>query len=84
VLIPALVVAGGSGFTLAKGRPRPGLVGAKVKRMPLIAANGVLILIPSALVLASKAGAAEFDASFYAVQALELGAGLANIALLGL
>jgi hypothetical protein len=83
LLIPALAAAGGSGFTLAKGR-RAGLVGAKLKRMPLIAANGVLVLIPSALFLAYKAKAAEFDLSFSAVQAIELAAGAANIALLGL
>lgn len=68
---------------MAKGR-RAGLVGAKIRRMALIAANGILVLIPSALFLASKAGAAEFDTSFYAVQALELAAGAANITLLGL
>jgi hypothetical protein len=83
LLIPALAAAGGSGFALAKGR-RGGLVGAKLKRMPLIAANGILVLIPSALFLASKARAGEFDTSFYVVQALELAAGAANIALLGL
>ncbi len=52
--------------------------------MPLIAANGLLILIPSALFLAHKAAAAEFDGAFYAVQALELTAGATNITLLGL
>ncbi len=52
--------------------------------MPYIAANGILILIPSALFLASKAKAAEFDTTFYAVQALELIAGATNIALLAL
>ena len=83
LLIPALAAAGGSGFTLAKGR-RAGLVGAKLKRMPLIAANGILILIPSALFLASKATAGQFDTNFYVVQALELAAGAANIMLLGL
>ncbi len=83
LLIPALALAGGTGFGLAKGR-RGGLVGAKVKRMPLIGANGVLILIPSALFLASKASTASFDSAFYAVQALELAAGAANITLLGL
>ena len=83
LLIPALSAAGGSGFALAKGR-RGGLIGAKIKRMPLIAANGILVLIPSALFLASKARAAEFDSTFYAVQALELIAGAANITLLGL
>ncbi|TIW22310.1 MAG: hypothetical protein E5V65_04135 [Mesorhizobium sp.] len=83
LLIPALAVVGGSGFALAKGR-RVGLIGAKLKRMPWIAANGLLVLIPSALFLASKARAAEFDALFYSVQALELVAGAANITLLNL
>ena len=83
LLIPALAAAGGSGFAMSKGR-RSGLVGAKFKRMPWIAANGILVLIPSALFLASKARVAEFDTSFYAVQALELVAGAANITLLGL
>ena len=83
VLIPALITAGGSGFALTKGR-RAGLVSAKIKRMPIAAANGILILIPSALFLASKAKAGEFDTLFYAVQALELAAGAVNITLLGL
>jgi hypothetical protein len=50
--------------------------------MRIIAANGILILIPSALFLASKARAGEFDAAFHATQALELIAGATNIALL--
>ena len=83
LLIPALAAAGGSGLSLAKGR-RAGLMGTKIRRMPLIAGNGILILIPSALYLASKAMAGEFDAAFYAVQALELAAGAVNITLLGL
>lgn len=82
-LIPALMAAGGSGLALARGQPA-GLVGAKLKRMPWIAVNGLLILIPAALFLALKARASEFDASFYAVQGLELIAGAVNIALLGL
>jgi hypothetical protein len=83
LLVPALATAGGSGFALAKGR-RVGLIGVKLKRMPFIAANGILVLIPAALFLASKAKAGEFDAAFYAVQTLELFAGAVNIALLGL
>ncbi len=83
LLIPALAAAGGSGFALAKGR-RGGPIGAKVRRMPYIAANGLLILIPAALYLAAKARAAEFDSLFYAVQALELCMGAVNIALLSL
>ena len=83
LLIPALAATGGTGVSLAKGR-RTGLIRVKFKRMPFIAGNGLLILIPSALYLASKARAAEFDATFYAVQALELVAGATNIALLAL
>ena len=82
LLIPALAAAGGSGFALAKGR-RAALIEAKMRRMPIIAANGILLLIPSALFLASKARIGEFDSAFYAVQALELAAGAINIALLG-
>ncbi|WP_439576996.1 hypothetical protein [Elioraea sp.] len=83
LLVPALMAAGGAGVMLAKGR-RAGLIGMKLRRMPFIAANGVLVLIPAALFLASKARASEFDTVFYAVQALELAAGAANITLLGL
>ena len=83
LLVPALAAAGGSGFALAIGR-RPKVIATKIKRMPLIAANGILVLIPSALFLASKAGTGEFDTAFYAVQVLELTAGAANIALLSL
>lgn len=52
--------------------------------MPIIAANGILILIPSALFLASKATSGEFDTSFYAVQLIELVAGAVNLTLLSL
>lgn len=83
ILIPALAATGGSGFAWSKGQ-RQGLVGTKLKRMPFIAANGLLVLIPSALFLASKARAGEFDTMFYVVQALELIAGATNISLLGL
>jgi hypothetical protein len=52
--------------------------------MPFIAANGILVLIPAALILSQKAAHAEFDGLFYVVQGLELVAGAANITLLGL
>lgn len=83
VLIPSLVLAGGTGHMLGRGRTDR-LVARKSKRMPLIAANGIVILIPAALFLAYKADAYTFDATFYAVQVLELVMGALNIALLGL
>jgi hypothetical protein len=79
ILVPALAATGGSGLALARrGRPAP----LKARRMRLIAANGVLVLIPAALFLAMKAGAGELDLAFYAVQIAELAAGSINLALL--
>ena len=83
LLIPALAATGGTGFALSRGR-RGGLLDAKIKRMPWIAVNGLLILIPAALFLSFKAQAGEFDMRFYAAQALELVAGATNITLLSL
>lgn len=83
LLVPALMAAGASGFKLSRGSRR-GVVGAKARRMPVIAANGLLILVPSALYLAAKAAAGEYDTGFYLIQAVELAAGAVNIALLGL
>lgn len=83
LLIPAIATAGATGFRLAKGR-RGGVLGAKARRMPFVAANGVLILIPAAFYLATKAQAVSFDAAFYIVQALELAAGAVNLTLMAL
>lgn len=83
LLVPALAAAGGSGVALSRGH-RGGLIGTKLRRMPVIAANGILILIPAALFLAHKARQGEIDAIFYTVQAAELLAGAVNITLLGL
>ena len=81
ILIPALAATGGTGFALAGGRTG-GLVSAKKKRMPIIAANGLFVLLPAAFYLAHKARLAEFDAMFYAVQGVELVFGAINITLL--
>jgi len=83
LLIPALMVTGASGLKLARGR-RGGLIGAKLRRMPIIAANGIVVLVPAALFLAAKARGGAFDATFYAVQAIELVAGALNLFLLAL
>ena len=83
VLIPALIATGGSGFRLGM-KFRNDLVSRKRGRMPIIAGNGLLLLIPSALYLSSKAQAGAFDEAFYAVQVIELIAGAVNITLLGL
>ncbi|MBH9536771.1 hypothetical protein I6A82_03535 [Novosphingopyxis sp. YJ-S2-01] len=83
LLVPALAAAGGSGAIHSRGR-RGGFIDRKMRRMPVIAANGLLVLIPAALFLSWKAGADEIDGAFYAVQALELLAGAVNFTLLAL
>lgn len=83
LLIPSMIGAGASGASLGKGWKLP-VVGHKSKRMKIIAANGILILIPSAFFLASKAQADAFDTMFYVVQAAEIIAGATNITLLSL
>lgn len=81
VLIPAMAATGGSGFSLARSR-RGRLIDVKGRRMKGVAANGLLVLLPSAYVLASWANAGRFDSAFYALQGLELVAGAINITLL--
>jgi hypothetical protein len=81
LLIPAMAATGGSGFSLAKGRGGR-LVSTKGHRMKIVAANGLLVLLPSAFVLASWANSGRFDGLFYALQGLELMAGALNISLL--
>jgi len=83
LLIPALMVTGASGFALARGRSGR-LLAAKQRRMPFIAGNGLLILLPAALLLEHWAAAGQFDGMFYTVQAVELLAGAVNLALMGL
>ncbi|MCC2113555.1 MAG: hypothetical protein KDJ16_16085 [Hyphomicrobiales bacterium] len=81
VLIPSMVTVGATGARLGTGRTDPDIL-AKKRRMPIIAANGLLVLVPSAVVLAIKANAGVFDSWFYGVQLLELAAGATNIVLM--
>lgn len=83
ILVPAIAATGGSGFALSKSR-QGRLVDAKKKRMPLIAANGLLVLVPSAILLDRWASAGSFDTTFYLVQCAELLAGAVNLTLMGL
>jgi hypothetical protein len=83
VLVPAMIIVGASGMSLG-GKRQDRLSLAKKKRMPIIAANGLLILVPAAFYLEFKAASGAFDTSFYAVQFLELLAGFTNLAMMGL
>ncbi len=83
ILIPAMAIAGGSGMAMGRKR-KDALTRAKKKRMPIIALNGLLLLVPAAWFLAGKAVAGEFDTTFYMVQVIELIAGAANLTMMGL
>jgi hypothetical protein len=66
------------------GRSRHPRVVAKRRRMPVIAANGLLILVPAAFILQHLAASGAVGPLFYAVQAIELMAGAVNVVLLAL
>ncbi|WP_170397700.1 hypothetical protein [Ruegeria arenilitoris] len=83
ILVPAMVIVGASGMTLGRRRKDVQAL-AKKKRMPIIAMNGLLILVPAAIYLSAKANAGSFDTSFYIVQVVELIAGATNLTLMGL
>lgn len=83
ILVSSIALTGVTGF--AASRHRKGrLLEAKKKRMPIIAANGALILLPAAIVLERWAGSGAFDTGFHALQSVELVAGAVNLALMGL
>jgi hypothetical protein len=86
-LIPVLVVlmagAGALGNLAARGWDASEVRRKKI-RMAVIAANGLLVLIPCAYVLKQWAVAGDFGTRFHVLQALELAAGAANITLLSL
>lgn len=82
-LIPCLAATGASGFRLA-GRAKSPLIQAKRKRMPVIALNGLLVLVPCAFALRHLARDSVFGAPFVLVQTLELCAGATNLVLMAL
>lgn len=83
ILVPAMITVAASGRSLVRGRSGEA-VQAKARRMPIIALNGLLILVPCAIYLSGKAGSGDLDNWFYGVQALELMAGATNIVLMSL
>jgi len=83
ILVPAMALTGGSGFALAKSKSGK-LVRQKTKRMPFIGVNGILVLIPCAVLLDRWASVGAFDTYFYVVQGFELFAGAINLILMGM
>ncbi len=83
VLVPAMIIVGGTGFRLAGKSKNPTIV-CKKKRMPFIALNGVFILIPCAVTLYFMALDHHFSGFYDTIQTLELLAGAVNFVLLGM
>lgn len=81
LLVPALVTTAVTGHRLARGQ-RGRIVGDKLLRMQWMAANGILVLAPSALWLAWRAAAGEVHGLFGVVQMVEIAAGATNLCLL--
>lgn len=82
-LIPMLILTGFSGNHLGQNM-RGALIGAKQKRMKIIAFNGLIFLVPSALILLPLAMQGQGGPLYWAIQSIELLAGATNITLLGL
>lgn len=79
VLILSLILTGASGFRQASKAP---LAQQKLRRMKIVAANGILVLLPSAILLDHLAAGGHFTRMFYTVQGLELAAGGVNLTLM--
>jgi hypothetical protein len=84
VLIPSVMIAGGSGRSMAAGRRTSPLLRRKQRRATLIAVVGITVLVPCAVVLRSLAADGNFGTMFIAFQAVELAGGAVNLALLSL
>ncbi|MHC5306773.1 hypothetical protein [Bartonella sp. LJL80] len=80
ILIPAIMMTGITGFKMS-GNTKNQVIKAKKRRMPIIAFNGILILIPFALILRNMALNENFHALFWILQAIELIFGALNIIL---
>lgn len=83
VLVPAMATVGITGFRMGARSPHP-RVAAKRRRMPVIALNGLLVLLPSAVLLRQLAASGDFGTTFMVLQSVEFVAGAINIALLAL
>ena len=81
VLVPLVVSAGVTGNLMTHGR-RGRLLHTKKTRTAIIAATGLLVLVPAALTLDWLASRESFGALFYGVQGLELLAGASNLTLM--
>ncbi|NOH65965.1 hypothetical protein [Vibrio rotiferianus] len=82
-VVPLMAVAGITGAKMAPN-VKKGPLAAKKKRMPFVAMNGVLVLVPAAIYLQHLAAIGQFDTTFFIVQVVELIAGFINLTLMTL
>ena len=80
-LVVALAAAGMTGKAMCRGRPG-GLAAVKFRRMKIVAANGILILVPCAYLLYARTQVAPVNGWYAALQIVEIAAGIVNLALL--
>jgi hypothetical protein len=83
VLIPSMMITGGTGRAMI-GRRRAPVLRGKQRRMIAAAVIGITILIPCAIILQRLAAAGDFGATFSVIQGIELAGGAVNITLLAL
>ena len=81
ILIPSIVIATGTGRSLAASRTSP-LLKNKKRRAALIAVIGIVVLVPCAITLRIFAADSNLGPAFAIVQAIELAAGIVNLTLL--
>lgn len=81
ILVPAIACAGATGFLMGKNK-KGRIIDKKKKRMPFIAVNGLFILVPAAIFLNYRASTGVYDATFVAIQFIELLIGATNASLM--
>jgi hypothetical protein len=83
ILIPSVVIAAGTGRSLATGQNSP-LLRNKKRRAALVAVIGIAVLVPCAIILRILAADGSYGPTFIVIQAIELVGGIVNLTLLGL
>lgn len=83
LLVPAMILTNISGKYLS-GKRSNAILKRKQKRALIAALNGLLVLVPCALLLRYLAQSNNFGGGFYTIQLVEIVAGAANFVLLSL
>jgi len=81
VLVPAVVIAGASGYKLG-GAEKRGRIGHKKQRLRFIGINTIVVVLPCAFLLHDLALEAQLGVPYTIEQAIELVAGLLNVVFL--